>query len=346
MGKFLKNLLQAFLLSLSIVGMFALYYLFKNGSIDTYFFKSRESIIGILYGTTLYLTGSYTGTILQRYFPNEDQSYKRLIFYILINIIVSPIAIFSIHYFGNLVWDKLSFTQFIQQENWLKYFPLVLVSLVIGLAFHAFYFYKYYKNLQINKHKQIAGEATAKLSSLKSQIDPHFLFNSLNVLIGLIEEDKSKAITYTKSLSSIYRYVLEQKEDEKSRVIDELKFAKEYINLMKLRFEDGLEYVAKEEDFGPHEFVASLSLQLLLENCIQHNKINDENPLLIQLYREDQYLVVKNNLQLKPLIAPSTQIGLKNIQERYAFLSKLPVEYYQTADYFIVKIPLLSHERL
>ncbi|MFZ4261370.1 sensor histidine kinase [Sphingobacterium sp. HJSM2_6] len=342
MRKFLTILLHAFLLSSCIYALFALYFLFKNGSIEIAFFKSIESFKGILYGVTLYLSGSYTGELLQKNFPKETQSFKRLFYYIVITIIVNPIMIFIIHYSSYSIWYNASFKEFIEQENWFRYIPLVLFSLIIGLIFYAIYFYKYFKNKQINQHKQIAGEATAKLSSLQSQIDPHFLFNSLNVLIGLIEEDKTKAIAYTKSLSSIYRYILEQKNDEKSRVIDELKFAKNYINLMKLRFEEGLNYSAKEEDFEASLYVASLSLQLLLENCIQHNKINEESPLHIQLYRETNYLVVQNNLQLKTLGVQSTQIGLKNIKERYAFLTKIPVQYYQTPEFFIVKIPLLK----
>jgi two-component system, LytTR family, sensor kinase len=195
---------------------------------------------------------------------------------------------------------------------------------------------------EVVEQKLIAKSANAQFESLKNQLDPHFLFNSLNVLSSLIDENPRQAQKFTASMSKIYRYVLEQKDKELVTVEDELEFAKTYCELLKTRFEDSVDFVfdVKKDDY--RRFVVPLSLQLLLENCIKHNFATASKPLIIRIFSENDTLCIENNLQVREQIKESSGIGLANIVQRYSLLTKRNVFIEKSEDYFKVKLPVLS----
>ena len=197
---------------------------------------------------------------------------------------------------------------------------------------------------EIIKETTKAETATANFETLKNQLDPHFLFNSLNVLTGLIEENPEKAVDFTTSLSKIYRYLLEQKDKEVVPLEDEIKFANTYINLLKLRFEDSIHFHLNMIDFNKNEFIVPLSLQILLENTIKHNSASENKPLKIRIYKDNQHLIVENSFQPKETIKDSTGIGLNNIKNRYQLISKKTIQINQTKDNFSVAIPILTQK--
>jgi LytS/YehU family sensor histidine kinase len=210
------------------------------------------------------------------------------------------------------------------------------------MIFFGFYFYKRFKDYQIKESHQEKQQITAQFESLKNQLDPHFLFNSLNVLNGLIEESPKKASMFTTDLSKIYRYVLEQKDKSLVSLQDELTFSRAYLNLLSLRFEAGIQIdlqINAEQHTG---CILPLSLQLLIENAIKHNIISVRKPLLLKIYRKNNYLYVENNLQKKKVLHDHSGIGLKNIQERYAILSNLSVHLQETDILFSVGLPIIN----
>jgi len=215
---------------------------------------------------------------------------------------------------------------------------------LISLIFHLFYFYKKVQENKLKEQKVIAGTASAQFESLKNQIDPHFLFNSLNVLSSLIEENPDNAQKFTTSLSKIYRYVLEQKDKELVSVEEELHFAKTYMNLLKMRFENSISYEVPTDFINPEAKVVPLSLQLLLENTIKHNVVSENKPLKIKIYIEDHYLIVENNLQKKEVLQERKGVGLQNIVKRYGLLSERKVLVEETNDFFRIKIPILTKQ--
>ncbi len=198
------------------------------------------------------------------------------------------------------------------------------------------------RDSEVKEQKVIAKTESARFEALKSQLDPHFLFNSLNVLTGLIEENPELASKFTTSLSKVYRYVLEQKNKELVTLEEELEFARVYLSLLTTRFENSLECSLPIELKNPEVKVVPLSLQLLLENAVKHNQITEQNKLVISIYEQDDYLIVSNNLQPKNILKQSTGLGLKNIQERYALFTDASVLIDKTTDEFRVGIPLLD----
>jgi hypothetical protein len=222
---------------------------------------------------------------------------------------------------------------------------MINIALLISAFLHAKSFMEELKKTskkEVVEQKLIAKSANAQFESLKNQLDPHFLFNSLNVLSSLIDENPRQAQKFTASMSKIYRYVLEQKDKELVTVEDELEFAKTYCDLLKTRFEDSVDFVfdVKKEDY--RRFVVPLSLQLLLENCIKHNFATSSKPLIIKIFSENDTLCIENNLQVREQIKESSGIGLSNIVQRYSLLTKRNVFIEKSEDYFKVKLPVLS----
>ncbi len=197
---------------------------------------------------------------------------------------------------------------------------------------------------KIKVQKIIAGTANAKFESLKNQIDPHFLFNSLNVLSSLIEENPENAQRFTTSLSKVYRYVLEQKDKELVPIEEELAFAKTYMNLLKMRFENSLSCELPLENIDIEAKVVPLSLQLLLENAVKHNIVSEQKPLHIKVYLEDDFLVIQNNYQKKDVLQDRQGVGLDNIISRYEIITNRKLKIEQTENQFIVKIPILTKQ--
>ena len=197
------------------------------------------------------------------------------------------------------------------------------------------------------KEAAVAAEAANKESikaqyeSLKSQVNPHFLFNSLNALTNLVYEDQDKAAKFIKQLSEVYRYVLDTRNREVVSLEEELQFLNAYLFLQQIRFGDKLQI--KIELNGVESQVAPLAFQMLIENAIKHNVISQDDPLMIRLYSDLDYLVIENNFQKKSvLMEDSPRIGLENIRKRYAFLSDRPIEVVQGEKLFTVKLPILK----
>ena len=183
----------------------------------------------------------------------------------------------------------------------------------------------------------------AQYNSLKNQVNPHFLFNSLNALTNLVYEDQNKAAKFIKQLSEVYRYVLDTQSKEVVSLKEELDFLESYLFLQKIRFGNNLKI---EVDLsGIRSMVAPLALQLLIENAIKHNIVSSDDPLTIKLTGQGKFIVVENDLQRKASLGePSQGIGLENIRNRYKFLSLTPVEIIEADAKFIVKIPIIEAE--
>lgn len=271
---------------------------------------------------------------------------QRLIWGIIGTVLINIIVIFGRNYIDFVWFQHLNPKEFFSGEvgryNWLVLFVALFVSLVLHARGFVMEWKKTAKD-EIKEQKIIAKSANAQFESLKNQLDPHFLFNSLNVLDALIEENSQQAQKFTNSMSKIYRYVLDQKDKELVTVEEEINFAKTYCELLKTRFEDSVNFRIEIKDEVKELFVVPLSLQLLLENAIKHNFATSQKPLNVKIYSQDNQLIVENNLQQREVLSEREGIGLNNIQQRYSFFTDRKIEISRTFDKFNVKIPILEN---
>jgi hypothetical protein len=178
--------------------------------------------------------------------------------------------------------------------------------------------------------------------SLKQQLNPHFLFNSLASLDSLIWDDAAKASRFLEGLSWTYRYILKNQSNELVPLYEELEFAAEYVKIQQTRFRDGLVVDVAVASPWTHMLIAPVTIQNLIENAIKHNAMSDDAPLRIQVYAEAGYIVVQNNLQKKRFVETSNRQGIKNLHSLYSYLTPLPVLVSESAGLFTVKVPLID----
>lgn len=181
-----------------------------------------------------------------------------------------------------------------------------------------------------------------QFETLKSQINPHFLFNSFNTLAGLIEKDRTKAVSYVEQLSDFYRSILTYRDKDVIPLSEELNLLQNYFFLQQKRYGDKLSLNIDESLITKQYYIAPLTLQLLMENAVKHNIISRDKHLTVSVQKSGAYLVVSNNFQPKQSTERSTGMGLQNIRSRYKILSKLDISIENTSQTFSVYIPLIE----
>ncbi|KOP36324.1 histidine kinase [Flavobacterium sp. WLB] len=339
------NLLKAFLIG-GVVFLFS--FLIRFASFGTAVFTKDLYIYFLycmLYSVVLYVVNASLFVYLDKVFEGANRfSARRIFIGFISSFFISLFVIFILRIFTQVVIERRPLLSFLANEDPANYIESSVITFIVLLIFHALHFYKLYQENKVIQQKIIAGTANAKFESLKNQIDPHFLFNSLNVLSSLIEENPDNAQRFTTSLSKIYRYVLEQKDKELVSVEDELSFAKTYMNLLKMRFENSLFYELPAGNINPDAKVVPLSLQLLLENTVKHNVVSEQKPLHIRIFIDKDYLVIQNDLQKKEVLQDRQGVGLQNIVNRYGIITDRKVLIEQDEKNFSVKIPILTKQ--
>ena len=297
-----------------------------------------------LYGFVLGSSNMYFFDYLERIKWKDKLGARRIIIGIVSSMIITFVGLVLLRTFVSTVIFGKSLETFIANESLSHYEFGMWMTLIIVIIFHVIYYYNKYQQGRIKEQKVIAGAASARFDALKNQLDPHFLFNSLNVLSSLIDENPESAQKFTTALSKVYRYVLEQKNKELVTVDEELRFAKTYMSLLKMRFEDSIVFEIPESASNTESKVVPLSLQLLLENAVKHNMVTSSKPLHIKIYEADGNLIVANNLQPKQIVKKSSGVGLANIKQRYELLTNRKVIINQEAERFAVAIPMLTKQ--
>ncbi len=180
-----------------------------------------------------------------------------------------------------------------------------------------------------------------ELAALKNQVNPHFLFNSLNSLSLLVREDQKAAGKFINKLSFLYRYILQSKDQDLVTVKEELKFLESYAFLIKQRYRDNFSTDISIDEGLYQKKIPTLALQLLVENAVKHNEISSNKPLTISIYHEQNYLVVKNLLQKRTGNIESTHTGLSNLSTRFKLLMDRDILIFKDENHFIVKLPII-----
>jgi hypothetical protein len=272
------------------------------------------------------------------------QTNQRVTAGIIATILYTIPVVLTINYITMIVLGNTKPEDFFRNNNfWIHLFYIIL-SLGVSTFLHARGFMKNWKaamSQETTKQEIVAKTETAKFESLKNQLDPHFLFNSLNVLTSLIGENPYQAEKFTTKLSKVYRYVLEQRNKDLIPLSEELQFARTYMELLGMRFEDAVKFNIPDTVSNDELKIVPLSLQLLLENAVKHNVVSSLKPLEITIYEEGDYLIIQNNINPKEAIGKSTKVGLQNIADRYGLITSKGVKIENDNKTFKVCLPLL-----
>ncbi|MDB5155428.1 MAG: histidine kinase [Mucilaginibacter sp.] len=219
----------------------------------------------------------------------------------------------------------------------------ILVSVMFYMFIHLLYQSAQNQQAGIELERTKADNLSAQYELLKQQVNPHFLFNSLNTLKYMVESGDVHSVDFILKLSDFYRFTLESRKLNVITLAEELEIINSYMFLLKARFEDGLDLSIEIDPEYYQSFIPPFTLQLLIENCIKHNVVSLDKPLKIRLYSAHDCLVIENRLQLKRMPEASTGIGLENINERYLHLVHKKIEIKASETLFTIKLPII-HE--
>ena len=327
-----------FLLANLILGLFIV--LIFNPGLDT----PTKLLIGVLWAflisTTQWLGHTYFQIKIGENYSWLNEPFKRFYITLLTIIGYSIFAYAVVQIIMNLIVSGQLPDAFIHFDFDYWSFPAI-ISLIIALIFSAIGFFKAWKNEVVEKEKMKNEMLSYKYESLRNQINPHFMFNSLNVLADLVYEDQKTAVKFIHQFSDIYRYVLDSREKELVPLSEELEFVNKYIYLLKIRFENKL-MINIENNSNNNPLIVPLALQLLIENAIKHNEVSTKNNLIIKVNIENDYLNVSNKILKKNIGETSKQIGLKNLTQQFSYFTDKEVTIVEVNNEFIVKIPLIK----
>ncbi len=283
---------------------------------------------------------SWFGGILGIRYLNKKtfmlQSFsKRAVRNLIFALILSLISLYLMYYIRTVIYNDPGDEKLIS-----RYFILVFINAIIILFIEYYTFYFKSKEEEIRIEKERNKILNLRYKVLKEQINPHFLFNSLNVLSSLIYENQQKANKYTKQLSKLYRYILSNSEKDEILLDQELKFVESYFYILKLRFNNSVRLSIKVEDEYMENYVIPLSLQVLIENAIKHNVFSNEIPLEISVEVKNGFIHVKNNKQKKNITEKDSGKGLVYLEVLYDHFDR-KIEVINEENMFIVILPLL-----
>lgn len=316
----------------------------------TFFFSGwntslRHISLNVLYGVLIGLTIALGSSLITKAIFKTDKVYENPTrYFVMAMLMVTGYIVVSIT-LVNYVWFYITQGVTISQFFNHTYVIYALGSeLIIGLLIYLVALSRYFARDLQRYYKRVA-EVESQLSkyrydTLKNQLNPHFLFNALNTLSGLIYMDADKADEFTHRLSKLYRYVLDVQKVEVVPIETEIDLVRDFLYLNNIRFNDQIQTEINIED--KNGYVVPMAVQLLLENAIKHNKISASEPLKIDITTKGDKLIVRNNIQLKQEKEPSHELGLNNLQERYAALSDEAIEIDQTDEFFTVRVPILQ----
>ncbi len=228
-------------------------------------------------------------------------------------------------------------------------FDNILIAVIINslsvMIVEAIFFFKKWKSSLLEFEQLQRRNIEIQYAALASQVNPHFLFNSLNALSSLIKADPDKAVVFTREFAKIYRYVLDSKDKLIVLLQEELNFLYSFLYLQKIRYGNSLDYTVEIEGGCLDMYLPPLSLQILVENAIKHNEISEENPLKIEIVAKGACIYVSNNYKpTRKSTRSESGIGLKNLTERYAHYTDILPEFQVENQKYIAKIPLIKDE--
>lgn len=338
-NQLIKNLSIIIVVSVLITLMFDFYF---GGIQFNYKAISLNVLYGLIIGVSISFSGFFAKLILNKSNIHKRPSQTFILLLVSISIYIT-LDVFVV----NALWYKITLGAdilhvFTHTGMLISSLITILIGLVIFLIILS---NKYITHiLKAEKETQKAKDEASKFQyeTLKNQINPHFLFNSLNVLSTLIYKDAEKADEFTLDLANIYRFILDHQDDEIVTLEDEINFVKRYAKLQAIRFNQNFSIEIQADSDTMINGVVPMALQLVIENVFKHNVITDENPMLVKLEITEGHVLISNPIHLKQKPDHSHQLGLENIKKRYQLLTDKPCSFEKQNGSFVVKLPLID----
>jgi two-component system, LytTR family, sensor kinase len=274
---------------------------------------------------------------LDKHMPFEKDITQRVVVQLLVGGFIGLIVRFGIYFYGE---PRLPFKldELFLAATWFLY---LFFPTAINLGFFTTYFIHRWKDSLVNAERLEKEKSQVQFDNLKNQLNPHFLFNALTSLNSLIFEDQAMASRFLQQLSKVYRYVLQHKDKTLVNLQTELDFIDHYVSLLNTRFKSALSITFQVDSYARELSIVPVTLQILIENALKHNVIDKDKPLALSISSEADYLVVRNNVQMKRKVEESNKQGLENLRSLYRYLSDRPVLIDDDGTFFSVRIPLL-----
>ena len=288
----------------------------------------------------------WKGNVRLMYFIRKNNielydTYLRIIVtYFLVNVLYSGIVTLGALYGWHLLSRESSPNT---TAIFLAALCVIIVVLFINNLFEIILLRREMEFNRLRAEKMESAKVEAELEALKTQIDPHFIFNSLNTLSYLITREPQSARLFNDTLAKVYRYILSNKDKDLVLLKEELEFISNYFYLLKIRFADAVNMIIEINDVSAEDFlIPPISLQTLVENAIKHNEFNETHPLDIKVTVSANYVVVRNQVKPKEQSAPSNKIGLNNLDNRYKLITRKNIVVENNYKMFSVKLPILK----
>lgn len=281
---------------------------------------------------------------LERFYSFEESPVTRISLQMLVSVLIFLPLVFLTVYLLRPYMPAFVDSRFLT----LLYMLVLFVLLFLNFSFYAYRFFQEWKQsseekmaLKLEAEKLEREKSLMQYHHLRNQVNPHFLFNTLTSLDGLIVTNPELASQFVRHLSKVYRYVLEHDENEVVSLQTELDFIQHYVAVLQMKFGEGIQFDIRVSDKAKEKRVAMVTLQMLIDNAIKHNVIRAASPLHIVICDEGDFLSIRNNKQIRKQLALSTKHGLRHLCTLYRYLSPVDVQIDDTDEYFEVKLPLL-----
>ena len=294
---------------------------------------------------TLISFSMWTGSAYAHYLlRNILYKIKKLYFRLPLRYIITIVASWCISYLLLTVWNQyLKNGKYAYHDIMIAQVIMTIISIQISSIYEIVYLNKERESDLVKVERSEKLKVQAQLDALKSQIDPHFIFNSLNTLSYLISQNQEKAKLFNDTLAKVYRYILLNKEKDLIQLKEEIEFASNYFYLLKIRYQTGLSMVIKMDNVSVEDYlIPPLSLQALIENAIKHNHFSETIPLSIEVTIAENEISVINPKNVKKFDIQSSKIGLANLDERYSLIINKNISVIQTPELFTVLLPILK----
>ncbi|SKC96270.1 Histidine kinase [Chitinophaga ginsengisegetis] len=304
------------------------------------------SLFYVVFGLIAWEGAAWLARTVERKTMNKHTSGK-LVFLCAVLLIYGVLVAYLFGLFYSLS-DILLFNRYEAWESFIRFsydlnFGTFMFYLLILTFNGIIFYYSGWKEYQLQTERLMRENIQARYDALRNQIDPHFFFNSLSVLTNLVYKSPDLSADYITQLAKTYRYILDKKFENLVPVQTELDFLDAYLFLIHIRHQQSIQFSADiPEKVKAKGMIPPVTLQMLIENAIKHNRFSAQDPLLITIKSDGNFLVVSNHKRPKVHPEISSGIGLENIQKRYALISNSNIEISETAEMFIVKLPIIS----